>query len=251
MPLWGNDDSKAVTGTVSVTQNQKTVTGSGTAFTTELAPGQSLLIAGVEYRINSIASNTSLELLSAYAATTAAGLTVTANEQPAYIPEADLNKVFGISVSEAQESTNIAKGINTPGWVKYVTYTDSGSNTRHKTETLVAFGAINGDADTFPPVPVITISTQPANTAVIAPATATFTVVASATLGGVLSYQWQKQEGGAGSFTNISGATSASFTTGATVVADDNGDVYRVVVSATLGATPVTSSSAILTVTAS
>lgn len=253
MPLWGNDDSKAVTGTVSVTQNQKTVTGSGTSFTTELAPGQSLFIAGVEYRINSIASSTSLELLSAYAATTAAGLTVTANEQPAYIPESDLDKVFGISVSEAQQTTNISKGINTPGWVRYVTYTDSGSNTRHKAETLVAFGGIAGDADnaTFPDVPVITISAQPANLSRVAPATATFTVTASATNSGVLSYQWQKQEGGSGSFTNISGATSASYTTGATVVANDNGDVYQVVVSATLGATPVTSSSAILTVTAS
>lgn len=252
MPLWGNDDSKAVTGTVSVTQNSKTVTGSGTTFTTQLASGQSLLIAGVEYRINSITSDTSLELLSAYAATTASGLTVTANEQPAYIPETDLDKVFGISVAESQQTNNIAKGINTPGWVRYVTYTDSGSVTRHKAETLVAFGAISGDADgsTFPDVPVITISAHPANLSRVAPATATFTVTASATNSGVLSYQWQKQESDdTTTWTNISGATSASYTTGATSAASDNGDKYRVVVSATLGAVSVTSNVATLTVT--
>lgn len=252
MPLWGNDDSKAVTGTVSVTQNSKTVTGSGTSFTTGLAPGQSLLIAGVEYKINSITSDTSLELLSEYAATTASGLTVTANEQPAYIPEADLDKVFGISVAEAQQTTNISKGINTPGWVKYVTYTDAQGQTRHKAETLVSFGAITGDADstTFPDVPVITISVQPANASVTEPDTATFSVTASATNSGVLSYQWQKQESGAGEWTNLTGATSSSYTTGATTVLADNTDKYRVIVSATLGAASVTSSAATLTVTA-
>lgn len=252
MPLWGNDDSKAVSGTIAVTQNSKTVTGTSTAFTTELAPGQTLVIAGVEYRINSIASNTSLELLSAYAATNASGLTVTANEQPAYIPEADEDKVFGISVSEAQESTNISRGINTPGWVRYVTYTDSGSNTRHKAETLVAFGGIAGDADTFAPVPVITIGTQPLDVTVTAPATATFTAAATATLGGVVSYQWQIQQEGTGAWANISGATSATYTTGATATGDGagatDGDKYRVVVSATLGATPVTSNAVTLTV---
>ena len=36
MALWGNKDTKAVTGTVTTVQNDATVTGSGTAFTTEL-----------------------------------------------------------------------------------------------------------------------------------------------------------------------------------------------------------------------
>jgi hypothetical protein len=253
MPLWGNDDSKAVSGTIAVTQNSTTVTGTSTSFTTQLAPGQTLVIASVEYKINSIASNTSLELLRPYAATNASGLTVTANEQPAYIPEADLNKVFGISVAESQNTTNRNKGIHIPGWVSYTTYTDSGSNTRHKAETLVAFSAIAGDGDstTFPDVPVITISEQPANISRVAPATAAFSVTASATNSGVLSYQWQKQEAAdTTTWTDIPSATSASYTTPATNVVNDNGDKYRVVVSATLGAVSVTSNAATLTVTA-
>lgn len=152
MALWGNDDSKTVTGTVDVTQNSKDIVGAGTAFTTELASGQTLLIAGVEYRIASITDDTNLKLVSDYAAATAAGLTVTANEQPAYVAEADLDKVFGISQAEAQATANRNKGINTPGWVKYTTYTDAQGNTRHKAESLVAFSGIQGDADgtTFP-----------------------------------------------------------------------------------------------------
>jgi hypothetical protein len=251
MALWGNDDTKAVSGTVSVTQNSATVTGVGTTFTTALAPGQTLVIASVEYRIAAIASNTSLTLTTPYAATSASGLTVTANEQPAYIPVDDLDKVFGISVAESQNTTNRTKGIVTPGWVRHQQYSNVGGVTRNRTETLVPGKFITGDADgsTFPDVPVITISAQPANASVTAPAAATFSVTASATNSGVLSYQWQKQEAAdTTTWTNISGATSASYTTGATTVLADNGDKYRVVVSATLGAVTVTSNSATLTV---
>lgn len=152
MALWGNDDSKAVSGTISVTQNSKAVVGAGTSFLTALAPGQTLFIVGVEYRIESITSNTALTLVTAYAATTASGLTVTASEQPAYIPVADMPVVFGISTGEAQNATNIAKGVNTPGWVRHEQYSNAGSITRRRTEVLVAGKFIAGDADstTFP-----------------------------------------------------------------------------------------------------
>lgn len=248
MPLWGIKDTKAVTGTVAVTNDSSDVTGSGTSFLTEVASGQTLVIAGNEYRIASIVSDTALKLVSAYGGSTASGLTVTANEQPAYVPEAQLADVFGISASEAGETANREKGIKSPGWVKYVTYTDAESNTRHKAEVLVAHGSVTGDADSFDPVPVITISSQPASATASHGSTATFSATATATLGGTLSYQWQKQESGAGAWTNISGATSASYTTGSLTVAADDTDKYRVVVSATLGAQSVTSSAATLTV---
>ena len=60
MALWGNKDTKAVTGTVTTVQNDATVTGSGTAFTTELSAGQTLVIATVPYKIASIQSYTAL-----------------------------------------------------------------------------------------------------------------------------------------------------------------------------------------------
>jgi hypothetical protein len=160
----------------------------------------------------------------------------------------NLDSTNGVSVVEATNATNRGKGITTPGWVNYRTYTDAQGNTRNKSEVLVAFSSITGDSDTLPPTPVITIGTQPADVTIdlIEDETATFTVAATVT-DGTLSYQWQKQEGGAGAWSTIVGATSTAYTTGVLTVADDNTDKYRVVVSVTNG-TPVTSSAATLTV---
>ena len=82
-----------------------------------------------------------------------------------------------------------------------------------------------------------TISTQPASQDVIVGGTVSFAVVASGT--GPLSYQWRKNG------SNISGATSSSYTTPAAVMAD-SGAIFTVVVSNAVGT--VSSSNAILTV---
>lgn len=97
------------------------------------------------------------------------------------------------------------------------------------------------EADTFSNAvvtPVITISSQPSNQTVTAPATATFSVTASVAPSGTLTYQWKKNG------TNVSGATSASYTTPATTAGDTG--TFTVVVSST-GAAPVTSTGATLT----
>jgi hypothetical protein len=93
------------------------------------------------------------------------------------------------------------------------------------------------EAGTGSPVPP-TITTQPANRTVTVGQTASFSVAASGTA--PLSYQWQKNA------SNIAGATGSSYTTPATVSAD-NGTTYRCVVSNSAGS--VTSNSATLTVT--
>lgn len=178
------------------------------------------------------------------------GKTDEASSKPKYLNEADAAATVGVSVAEAQNSVNIAKGINTPGWVKTQTYTDAQGNVRNKNEVLVAFSSITGDADGATlPSPVITIGTQPADAAALEGATAEFVVVATATDGAVLSYQWQKSDDAGATWANIVDATSATYTTAALTVADDDADQYRVVVSGTLGATPVTSDAATLTVT--
>lgn len=82
------------------------------------------------------------------------------------------------------------------------------------------------------------ITAQPANKSVTVGQTANFTVTASGNA--TLAYQWRKN--GA----NIPGATSASYTTPATVIGD-NGSTFSVVVSNSLGS--ATSSNATLTVT--
>ena len=112
------------------------------------------------------------------------------------------------------------------------------------TAILVAFsfvgcGGYSGTVNGNGPIPPY-INTQPANQTVTAGQTATFSVVAAGTP--PLTYQWQKNG------TDITGATSSSYTTPVTTTAD-NGELFRVVVSNAAG--NVTSSAATLTVNAS
>jgi len=83
------------------------------------------------------------------------------------------------------------------------------------------------------------IVTQPKNQTAVVGLKATFSLVAKGTL--PLSYQWQKNN------TNISGATSASYTAPA-VTLTDSGSTFRCIVKNSAGS--ITSNSATLTVTA-
>jgi hypothetical protein len=65
-----------VSGTVSVTNGSATVTGSSTAFLTQLQPGQFIVIRGQSYRIVQIASATSLSVSPEYRGTTIANAVV-------------------------------------------------------------------------------------------------------------------------------------------------------------------------------
>jgi alpha-tubulin suppressor-like RCC1 family protein len=103
--------------------------------------------------------------------------------------------------------------------------------------TTVASGSSAGHVVALAALAAPVITTQPANLAVTAGSSATFTVVAS---GSSLTYQWAK--GG----TDIPGATNASYNIPATVLADAGS--YTVTVSNPGGS--VTSSAATLTVNA-
>lgn len=89
------------------------------------------------------------------------------------------------------------------------------------------------------------ITRQPSNVSAREGSSATFTVSGSGypTPG----YQWQISTDNGGSWTNISGATSNSYTVSGVTISGHNGNQYRCVVSNTLGS--VTSSAATLTVT--
>ena len=90
----------------------------------------------------------------------------------------------------------------------------------------------------------ITITRQSANPSVIEGQTATFSVEANST-NGVLSYQWYK--GKAPSGVLVPGATSAAYTTPATVLSD-SGAIYYVIVRGSAGSISITSYNAKLTV---
>lgn len=165
--------------------------------------------------------------------------------KPKNLSSSEKSATVGIDAVEAA-----ANGL-TAGW-NLKTTGSGGRSGRVFHEVLVAMGSMTGDNDDI--APEITITVAPTDVSVVAPATATFSVTATKTGAGTLTYQWQKAEStDLATYTNIVGATSASYTTGATAVAAGagatNGDKYRVVVSL-VGAESVASDAVTLTVTA-
>jgi hypothetical protein len=170
--------------------------------------------------------------------------------KPKYLTAAEKAQTYGVSAAEATNPANKAKGVQSPGWIRTVTYTDQHGATRNKTETLVAMksmdaGSVDNTTDdaTIGIDPTITIGTQPTSASVTAPDPATFTVVATVSNGATPTYQWEVDDGTG--YAAITGATSASYTVEDSTGLD--GYLYRVVVSST-GAADVTSSVATLTV---
>ena len=246
MALWGNKDTKAVTGTVAVANSDATVTGTSTDFVAELKSGQTLVIDTVPYMIASIANTTSLELDTVYAGADDTGLTVTANESPASVPHADKPAVFGVDATEAQETTEITHA----GWVKRTVGT-GGRSGRVTCETLVAMGSISGDAeDTVFVDATITIGTQPAAASVTAPAAATFEVTATATQSATIAYAWEVSDDAGDTWASATGGVYSDEDTDTLAISDStglDGYLYRCVLTAT-GAASVTSDEAELTV---
>jgi hypothetical protein len=175
-----------------------------------------------------------------------------------------IENAYLVDSTEAVQAENRARGLKTPGWNLYKEY----GNGRKFVETLVPFkvsaatagdrGIANTDFgdDAILVDSTITISVQPVSVEVEAPDTANFTVTASVSPTAALTYQWQIQQSGTGSWANVAtgtGGTTNSYTTGVTAVTAGsgatNGDKYRVIVSSA-GATSVTSAAATLTVTA-
>lgn len=150
MALWGTRDSFSITGTVSVSNNATTVTGNAnTVFTTQLNIGDTLVINGRRRRVDSISAANNLTIGTAWNTANVSAGTITAQDTPVYVTAEEIssNNIIGVDTTEAGITANKARGINTPGWTKYVTYTDMHGNTRYKTEPLVVLGAgVSSDA---------------------------------------------------------------------------------------------------------
>ena len=183
---------------------------------------------------------------------TKAGIGVAASAQTKTI-------VF-VDETEAALAQNKSRGINAPGWWSYFTYSDSSGNTRHKAEHLITLANADANAnetqsdDTIAgdAASSVAIDTQPASASVVVTNTQAFTVAATKTGAGSLTYQWQVSTDGGANFANTttgSNSTTATYTTAATATGD-NGNQYRVKIGTTAGAVEVVSSAAVLTVTA-
>jgi Metallo-peptidase family M12B Reprolysin-like/Secretion system C-terminal sorting domain len=110
--------------------------------------------------------------------------------------------------------------------------------------TTTCAATINSSAVLLTVNTVAVIGTQPAAQTACIPNTATFSVAATGT---GLGYQWQVSTDGGANFSNITGATNASYTTAPAVIGMNNNQ-YKVLVTSTCSATGTLSNAAILTV---
>jgi len=156
------------------------------------------------------------------------------------------NAIF-IDTNEAGVTANRAKGLQTPGWNLYHTYTDTNGATRHRAETLVPFkvdSATAGDAgitgntavedNTAVDAPsTITITAQPESANGVVGNTAVFSVTATIDPVETITYEWQESANGtAWSALSDSNTYSGSATSELTITLDDtslDGYQYRVV----------------------
>ena len=169
--------------------------------------------------------------------------------------------VTGVTLGQYGVDTGEMRAVRTEGlarpahagWV--VKTTGSGGRAgRVQYETIVAMGTITGDAEdvSFPDYAIV-INTQPLSTSANSTnnQVATFTVNStSVPTGATLSYKWQKYNGSA--FANLSNAGAYSNTTTKTLSVKantaSNGEIYRVMISAT-GADTIYSTNAVITIT--
>ncbi len=86
-------------GTVSITTGSRTVTGSGTSFTTDYEADDGIIIDGVDYVIHTVYSDTSL-LLKELALTTASGATAYLIDKEFALQADSLGGTAGVAVSD-------------------------------------------------------------------------------------------------------------------------------------------------------
>jgi len=146
----------------------------------------------------------------------------------------------GLSYQWRKNGTNISGATSSSYTTPATATTDSGSTFSVAVSNAGGSVTSNNATLTVNAAAVVpSITSQPASPTVTAGQTASFSVAANGTA--PLSYQWRKNG------TNISGATSSSYTTPATATAD-SGSTFSVVVTNSAGS--ATSNNATLTVNA-
>ena len=230
MAVFGKIDSRPIPNPVTATQSSTTVTGTGfKAVGTDnyINAGDIIEIEPTRtpYVVAEVVSDTELRLSKEFAELTVSGPSFrrTPPKQVAsyvYAPiDTVAREILLISTAEAQLEENKEKGLCSPGWWLWDTYTTAAGDTRYKANHIASISALGaaaiiGDDDTDGGVAadiasVIAITAQPAISG-----TATegdgldLTVSATATTDqGTLSFQWQRQKTSNGRWVNITAST--------------------------------------------
>ena len=114
---------------------------------------------------------------------------------------ASTETIVFVDATEAGLNENKTRGLTSPGWWAYRTYTDASGKTRHKAEHLMVLSnpdtnaneTLSDDTIAADVASAVTISAQPA-ASTSASGAGTFTLTTSTTgTPGTLTYQWQRQ----------------------------------------------------------
>jgi hypothetical protein len=132
MASWSRVDGLALTGTGSITVDTNIVTGTGTAFLTEVELNSLITLDTSVFMVKAINSDVEIEVLP-IAEVGLAAQAVLLSQAPKYLPVTQINNVLYVEVDEISALTR-ADGIKTPGWTLYEEYGDG----RKRVETLVA-----------------------------------------------------------------------------------------------------------------
>ena len=185
MAVFGTIDGKAFGNTVAVTQNDATVTKNANDA---INVGDILELINVPYIVKQVNSTTSIELHKPYVAATnnslgaSSAVRRTAPKAVAeYVIKGGDSNAYDLVFADATEQSlavNRKRGITSPGWWLYRSFTDVEGTTRHKAEciafvNMAASAAVGDDADDsilgdFNSV--ISISSQPASATTYTPA---------------------------------------------------------------------------------
>ena len=173
MSAWGKLDRRDVNATARANNGSTTVVTSNQAVTAAngFYVGYSLVIANVDYRIETISTSNTIILDTAYRGANIAAANIAIQEDPKWIRTNGLGanaligrgantinkgQVYGVNRTEVGVAANKALGFHQPGWSSYKTYTTTQSATRNKVEVLVAMsknfnanatGILQGDAN--------------------------------------------------------------------------------------------------------
>jgi len=173
MSAWGKRDRIEVSATARANLGSSTVVTSAPVVTAAngFYVGYSLVIANVDYAIQTISSANTIVLDTTYRGANVAAANIAIQEDPKWIRTngwgttmasgrgpntTNKANVYGVDRVEVGIAGNKANGFSQPGWVSYTTYTTTQGATRNKAEVLVAMsknfnanatGTLFGDAN--------------------------------------------------------------------------------------------------------
>ncbi len=234
MALWGKQDAATPTGTsIDVTNGSAAVTGTGTAFLTDIDNGDTLIIGTTKYKVLSVTSNTALTLTSNFEGSTA---TLTISSEPVRVQQSpknlsltDKRNTYGVDATEAQAGGDNVVDVNISfagtrylGTAPAVTFSGGGGSSAAATATIaggvVTAIAVTNVGSSYTSEPTVAIA-KPARIIPTSGITTAADTVTYATHGLVAGEEVKYFHGGGTAATGLTNNTSyyvatANFATG-------------------------------------